>query len=72
MIAFGGLAIGAAAVGGLAIGRYALGGKAIGDFVLSAERQDVEAARFFDAWFRLPLRLFAAPLLPLIDRVLGR
>jgi hypothetical protein len=28
--------------------------------------------RFFDTWFRFPLRLFAAPLLPLIYRVLGR
>jgi hypothetical protein len=63
-VAVGGLAIGLAAIGGLAIGHYALGGKAIGTHLLSAERQDVAAAQFFDTWFRFPLRLFAAPLLP--------
>ena len=46
-IAVGGAAVGLVAVGGGALGYYACGGSAFGKYVVSALRQDPEAARLF-------------------------
>ena len=50
LVAAGGAAAGLIAVGGAAAGYYAYGGVATGEFVLSALRQDPEAAAFFRNW----------------------
>ena len=50
LAAAGGAAAGWVAVGGAAFGYYAYGGIAAGEFVLSALRQDPEAAGLFRAW----------------------
>ena len=48
LLAYGGVACGYASMGGAVVGRYAAGGTAYGQYVVSPDRRDPEAVRFFN------------------------
>lgn len=62
LVALGGGAVGYVAIGGGALGHFAAGGDAVGDFILTPQRQDPEALRFFQQW--LPSLKSWCPWLP--------
>lgn len=56
LLAVGGAAVGYVAIGGGAFGHFACGGGAVGDYVVSPDRRDPEAVKFFTQWLPWVLR----------------